>query len=151
MADSVQTKSAWSYLADFENLCDEYLVRKAPSLPSPAKEVIVKFGPWVLAIALIPWVLSVLSMLALSPFAYLGGVQSGFDTLLFVIFNIVLIVMTVIALPGLFKQLRKGWTMMFYVSLVEMVYNLAGRHFVELILGALISLYFLFQVKNYYK
>lgn len=155
MADQAQSKSAKSYLADLENLCDEYFGKKAPSLPENAKEAIVKFGPWIALILLIisaPAVLGLLGLgAALSPFAYLGGITGGVGYMVSIVFTIVIMVMEIIALPGLFKRSRSGWNIMFYSTLLQAVESVLSMNIGGLIIGTLLSLYVLFQIRSYYK
>lgn len=70
-------KDMKSYLSGLENVCEEYLVKKAPALPEGAKEAIVKFGPWIALILLVlsaPVLLGLLGLgTVLMPFSYLGG------------------------------------------------------------------------------
>lgn len=143
-----------SYLADLENLCEDYLVKKAPSLPEGAKEAIVKFGPWISLILIVmsaPLLLGLLGLGAfLTPFSYLGGMGAGFSYTASIVFTIVIMVVQLIALPGLFKRKMSSWKLMFYASLLEAVHNVVLFNLGGLIIGTLLSLYILFQVKKLY-
>lgn len=155
MADHAPSKSAASFLAELENLCDEYFGKKAPSLPENAKEAIVKFGPWIALILLVisaPAILGLLGLgAALSPFAYLGNFSAGIGYTVSIVFTVVIMVLEIIALPGLFKRAKSGWNMMFYVTLLQAVDSLVSVNIGGLIIGTLLSLYVLFQIKSYYK
>ncbi len=155
MADTPKSKDLKSYIADIEKLADEYLVKKAPAMPENIKELIVKFGPWISLILIImaaPIVLGALGLgTFLMPFTYLGGIQAGFAYTVSMVFTVVVLVMELIALPGLFKRAKQGWTWMFYATLVQAVQNLVAMNLGGLIIGTLIGLYILFQIKSYYK
>ena len=148
------SKDYKSYLGDLEKLCEEYLVNKAPALPANVKEAIVKFGPWISLILMLVSLPAILGLLglgaALTPFSYLGGLNAGFSYTASIVFTIVVLVMQLIALPGLFKRKLSGWKMMFYASLVEAVHNVVLFNLGGLIIGTLLSLYILFQVKKLY-
>lgn len=148
------TKDYKSYLTDLENVCEEYLVKKAPAIPDNVREAIVKFGPWISLILLImsaPVILGLLGLGALlTPFSYLGGMGAGFSYTASIIFTIVVMVMQIIALPGLFKRKMSSWRMMFYAALVETVHNVIIFNLGGLIIGTLLSLYVLFQVRKLY-
>jgi hypothetical protein len=60
-------------------------------------------------------------------------------------------VLKAIALPGLFARKMSGWKMLFYSQLVSMVSSLLMMSFFGLIIGGLISLYFIFQIRSMYK
>lgn len=155
MADAAKSKDFKSYLADVEKLCEEYLVDKAPALPKGAKEAIVKFGPWislVLIIMALPLILGVLGLGAiLAPFSLLGGLQAGVGYSLSIIFSVVMLVIEIVALPGLFKRQKSAWYLMFYASLVGALQNLVAFNLGGLVIGTLLGLYVLFQIKSYYK
>lgn len=59
-------------------------------------------------------------------------------------------VLEVLAMPGLFTRKKYAWTLVMYASLLSVVESLI--HFsVGGIIGGIIGLYILFQVKEYYK
>lgn len=64
---------------------------------------------------------------------------------------VVLIGLTLAALPGLFGRRIIGWQLLFYATLVSGVFSLLGGSIVSAILGTLIGLYILFQVRSLYK
>lgn len=144
-----------SALSQLENILDEYLVKKAPEMPKAWKEIIVQFGPWITLIMLIlaaPALLALLGIGALlTPFSFVGGVGAGFSYIVNIVFSIVVIVLEAMAIPGLFARSRKGWDLMFYAILLSGVQSLLTGNIFGLIVGTLLSLYILFQVKSYYK
>jgi len=152
---STPPKDYKSYLGDLEKIADEYLVRKAPALPDGVKEVIVKFGPWISLILLVMSAPLILGFLGLGtfmmPFSYLGGLRMGMGYTVSMVFTAVIMVMEVLALPGLFKWAKAGWTMMYYAALLGAMQNAVAFNLGGLIIGTLLSLYILFQVKSYYK
>jgi ribosome-associated toxin RatA of RatAB toxin-antitoxin module len=56
-----------------------------------------------------------------------------------------------IALPGLFKRTMQGWNFMFYSQLVSIIGGILSYNIVGTLIGAVIGLYILYQVKNKYK
>ncbi len=143
------------YLADLEKLLEEYLLKKAPALPEGAKEAIVKFGPWITLILMIlaaPVLLAALGIgTFLSPFAFMGGLNAGFGYMAGLVFTVVVIVLELIALPGLFKREMRSWRIMYYVTLLNAAQNAISLNLGGLIIGTLLSMYVLFQVREYYK
>jgi len=152
---TTSSKDYKSYLADIEKVCEEYLVKKAPALPENAKEIIVKFGPWISVVLLVMAAPALLALLgigaALTPFSYLAGLSGGVGYTLSMAFTAVIMVVQIIALPGLFKRAKSAWTLMFYVALLEGVHQLVQFNIGGLVIGTVISLYFLFQIKPKYK
>lgn len=152
----IQTqKSVTSYLGDLEKLLEEYLVKKAPALPDGIKEAIVKFGPYlalVLLLMALPVVLGAFGLGGfLLPVSYMAGVRFGLNYTISMIFTIIVMALELIALPGLFKRKISSWNLMFYATLVEAVHNLVLFNLGGLIIGTLLGLYILFQIKSYYK
>jgi len=149
MADDTSTQAP----KDLIGFLDFYLVKKAPfQLPDVAKEWIVTWGPWitiVLLVLMLPPLLFVLGVgTALIPF---GGYGYATGFTLATIFLIVQIGLTIAALPGLFARKLSGWTLIFYAQLTGLVFSILSGSIVSGILGALIGLYILFQVRGLYK
>lgn len=139
------------------------LVKKAPVLPANAKDTFVKLLPWldlVLLIISLPAVLAVLALGSLvGGVATSVGVSTGPLYWLALVFLVVQVVLMGLALPGLFKQSRSGWVLLYYGSLLSVVYNLvhwinSPAAFFGLVWSlavSAVSLWLIFQVRNHYK
>ncbi len=150
------TNSTTNPLSQLENLLEEYLVKKAPfTLPDKWKETIVKFAPYInliLMIIALPALLALFGLGAiLTPFSYLGGLRAGFGYTLGLVVSAITVVLNAIAIPGLFKRSKQGWNYVFYATLVGVVENAIHFNIGGLIIGSLLSLYILFQVKGHYR
>ena len=138
---------------DLIGFLDFYLVRKAPfQLPDEAREWIVQYGPWITIVLLVltlPALLFVLGIgAALVPFGGVGYATGfGYATLGL----IAQIGLTLAALPGLFARRMSGWTLLFYARIVSLVFTLLAGSIVSGLVGGLISMYILFQVRPLYK
>jgi hypothetical protein len=129
-----------------------YLVTKAPfQIPDAGREFLVKFGPWialVLMVITLPFLLVVLGVgTVLSPFAGVGY-ATGFG--LTAILIIAQFVLRAMSLPGLFARKMSGWNLMFYSMLVGFVASLTSYNVIGGILGLLIGLYIIFQIRSKY-
>jgi hypothetical protein len=137
---------------DLIGFLDFYLVKKAPfQIPDAGREFLVKFGPWitlVLMVITLPFLLLVLGVgTVISPFAGVGYATSfGLTAILF----IAQFVLRAIALPGLFARKMSGWNLLFYSMLVGFVASLTAYNVIGAILGLIIGLYILFQVRSKY-
>lgn len=153
------------------------LYKGAPVLPKKAKDVIVEYLPYfvLLGAVLQAWTAYVLWRLAdvaerFSDFAnslsaYYGGPAVGlsaFDKTVIYLGVILLAVealLMLIAFSPLKKRARRGWDLLFLVSLLQIVYAVAlifvdGRgvgSFIFSLIGAAIGFYFLFQIRDHYK
>lgn len=111
-------------------------------------------APWftlVGVIIAIPAVLVVFGLGAIvAPMAFLGGATAGATFSLSIVFLIITLILEVLALPGLFKRSKSGWNFVFYSTLVGVVQNIITFSLGGLIIGSLIGLYVLFQVKERY-
>lgn len=142
-------------MKQLDTLLETYLVHKAPALPPKWKEVLVKFLPWIVLIVLILALPGVLILLGISAFVLptsalmipdaAGGIS------LAVIFLIATIILDALAVPGLFKRSKSAWNLLFYSTLLSAVHSLISFNLGGLIIGTLISLYLLYQIKSYYK
>lgn len=148
-------------LGQLEDTLELYLVKKAPfQLPANVKEIIVKLAPWfsILTIVItLPGILAVLGLSALggaitSILGPLATAQYASSVTLSIIVLALSVILELLALPGLFGRKEGGWRMLFYATLVSLVSSLLS--FATLfngLISALIGLYFLFQIKSYYK
>lgn len=143
------------YLKQLTDQLDLYLVKKAPALPPGVKEAIVKYGPWVMLVMIImalPLVLALFGLGAIFiPVSYLGGVNAGMGYTASLVFVTISVVLEAIALPGLFRREAKSWKLVYYATLISAVQSAVSLNVVGFILGTIISLYILFQVRSYYK
>ena len=137
---------------DVIGFLDFYLVQKAPfQIPQGGREWIVKFGPWITLVLLVlslPALLFVLGLsTALLPY---GGIAyaSGFG------YGAVLLIvqcgLIIAALPGLFARKMSGWKLLFYSEIVSIVSSLLTGNILSALVGGLIGLYILFQVRTLY-
>lgn len=149
------TTSYKNYLKQLEDLLHEYLVKKAPALPTNIKEAIVKFAPWatlVIFIITLPAILVVFGLgVILAPFSFLGGMTAATNNIVTILLTGVQLVLEAMAIPGLFKNSRSAWNLVFYSALVGAVQYLVTFNLGGLLIGSLLSLYILFQVREYYK
>lgn len=153
--EKAKSKDFKSYLGQSEDLLTEYLVKKAPALPVNIREAIVNFAPWVTLVILVltlPLVLAVFGLGAFfAPFSFLGGITAGTNYILTIVFSGVQLVLEAMAIPGLFNRKRSAWNLVYYAALVGALQNIVTFNLGGLIIGTLLSLYILFQVKEYYK
>ena len=142
-------------LQKLDSLFEEYLVKKAPSLPEKAKDVIVSFGPYIellLIIISLPALLAIFGLgAALMPFSFMGGISVGFGYTLGMLYSAATIVLGIIALPGLFKRAKSAWNLLYYSALIGVIYNALTLNIGGLVIGTLLNLYILYQIKEYYK
>ena len=139
---------------DLIGFLDFYLVQKAPfQLPAGAKDMLVRFGPWialVLIVISLPVLLLALGLSTLvAPWLLGPTYAAGFG--LATLGSIVQMGLLIAALPGLFARKMSGWTLAFYGELVGIVASLLAGGFVAAIIGGLIGLYLMFQIRPLYR
>jgi hypothetical protein len=146
------------FLAQIEATLYEYMVKKAPfALPIGVKEFIVKFSPYliiVMAVLALPAMLGAIGLTTvLAPVAMVaGGYSWGPLLIISLIVSFAVIIMEIIAVPGLFKRSRGAWNILFYASLVSLVGGLLSlQGLIGTIIGAIIGWYILFQIRDMYK
>ena len=137
---------------DLIGFLDFYLVKKAPfQLPAEVREFFVKFGPWIALVFLVLSLPALLVMLGIgTAFMPFGGavytVGFSFATLVL----LAQLVLLAVALPGLFKRKMSAWRLIFYSQLVGILFQLLMGSFLGAIIGGLIGLYILFQIRPLY-
>ncbi|HEX9565752.1 MAG TPA: hypothetical protein VF981_17355 [Gemmatimonadaceae bacterium] len=137
---------------DLIGFLDHYLVRKAPfQIPDGGREWIVRYGPWIMLVLLVLTLPAVLIALGIGtflvPFGGLGYATGfGFLTL----FILAATVLRALSLPGLFARKMSGWQLAFYAQIVDFVGGLLSRSIIGAIVGALIGMYILFQIRSLY-
>jgi len=137
---------------DLIGFLDYYLVEKVPfQIPDNAREWLVRYGPWiaiVLTVLSLPALLFALGIgVALAP---LGGLGYATGFTWHALGAILQVGLTIAALPGLFARKMGGWQLLFYATLASVLFSLLGGSIVSGLVGAIISLYILFQVRPLY-
>jgi len=161
-----------------ESAMDEYFVKKAPfQLPENGRRTLVEYAPW---ISLVFGILGILAALGLwrignrvnEAVEYVNGLNQYYNTpapeinelgLFFYIALLALAVQAVLmiaAFPGLKKRSKKtGWDFMLYGTLASLAYGFFVifsdqgdiGNLLWSVIGSVISLYLLAQVRTYYK
>ncbi|MEI6559589.1 MAG: hypothetical protein WCO00_14395 [Rhodospirillaceae bacterium] len=134
---------------------DDLLGSKAPiQIPGKVRYLMAKFGHWLvmgLMVLVLPGQLIALGMrAAMLPFASMAGTDSSLKLALALAMLLFLIVILIMALPGLQGRKVVGWQLLVLGNGINLVYGLLTGGIVGPILGALIGLYVLFQLRRYY-
>lgn len=149
-------KSSNASLSALEQTLDLYFGKKAPALPSGAKEFLVSIAPWAVLVCVLVTLPAVLALAGISSFvmpmySYMAYPGTGPWLMLSSIVLVITIILEALAIPGLFSRSKQGWNYVFYASLVSVVFNLISFNFIGAIISGLISFYLLFQLKSYYR
>lgn len=153
---SMATNKDWkSYLKQLTDKLDEVFGKKAPQLPEGVKDFIVKVAPWLTILGVVFGVIGVLALLgvgALSlPFAAVGAGNLTLGVVVSLVFGIVSLILEAMAIGPLMKRKEKGWTLLYYVVLLNAVSAILSLNFLGLLIGTVIFMYLLFQIRSYYK
>jgi hypothetical protein len=142
-------------LNQLDTFLDLYLTKKAPSLPENIKEIIVKFAPYLSIIGIVISIPGLFLLLGLNtlfaPAVLLAGAGFGFSNIISILFMVITLVLEALAIPGLFSRKSSAWKLIFYVALINAVNSLLHFDLFGLVIGTVISMYFLYQVKSFYK
>jgi hypothetical protein len=131
-----------------------YFTVKAPfQFPVNFREGFVKYWPIITLIVMVLAIPAVLVFLglgtALLPVSFLGGISAGLGYTFTMILTIIGLVLSVLALPGLFNRKRSGWVFSYYAQILSIAGSLIGLHLISVLVG-LLFLMLLFQVRDYY-
>lgn len=145
---------AYSAIPQLEEWLAEYLGQKAPQMPEKWRQTIAKISPWITLVVLVlglPLILAAFGLgLATVPAAAMIGYHYGTWTIILAVVSIASLILELMALPGLFHRAKKGWVFVFYAALITAAVNILSVN-IGGILGDIIGLYILFQIKNQYK
>jgi len=151
---TIKNKKWKMILVDLEKKLSELFVKKLPELPKKIKEIIVKGGPYLVLILLvfsIPVILAFMGVaITMTSLVILGGAKGCFY-IVSVLLGMIMIILQIMAIPGLFKRKIQSWRLLFYISLISVFLNLLEFDWWSLVVEAGISWYILFQIKSYYK
>lgn len=129
----------------------EDFFKKAPQLPTSARDVLVAITPWIALIFGILGVIAGLGLVGVSPLGLFGGVNVAVGALASGVLAILSSVLMLMAFPKLQKHVYGGWMLLFWSEVVNIVANLVTFNLVGALIGGLIGFYLLFQIKSYYK
>lgn len=145
------------FITRLEMLLDRYMVKEAPfTLPPGLKEFIVTVSPYLVMLGILMTLSSLRGVIGAAtlaePLAMMAGYGWGLSAIITLITSLTTLVLFVMAVSGLFKRTQSAWRLVFYASIVSFVGSvLALSNIVGGIIGAIISWYILFQVKEFYK
>lgn len=125
-----------------------------PKLPAGFVDFLVMIAPW---LALVFGIMGILGSIAafgflgmVGPYAMMYGASRAGLWYVAVIGGLIASVFTLLAFPGLRDKKTNGWTMLFWAQVISVASSVVGIN-VGGIVGALIGLYILFQMKLRYK
>ena len=134
---------------------DELLGSKAPiQIPGKLRFLMAKFGHWLvmaMMVLVLPGQLISLGMrAAMLPFASMSGSDSSLKLAFALAMLLFLIVILIMALPGLQGRKVVGWQLLMLANGINLAYGILTGGIFGPVLGALIWLYVLFQLRRYY-
>lgn len=122
---------------------------KAPfQLPTEWKDFIVKVSPYIMLI-LVPLTVLAIGLTAIA--SIFTSITTNLRWSLATIIVLAALVCSLLSIKGLFDRKREGWVWSYYAFLLILLSDLLHFHFIDAIITFLISGYFLFQIREYYK
>ena len=151
-------------LLKLESTLTHYFSNNPPAhLPDNAQRVMVKIIPWLVVSALVmtlPWLF--LAITVGSSIGFVGSATASTLKPLYYVSVLTLLVVVIIlmrALPGLFNRRASAWRLLYYATLINVVYAVfrwlsvpaAIFSFIWALFISLIALYILFQIRPHYR
>ncbi len=130
------------------------LFAKFPAFPDSLVDILVMIAPWLALIGGILGLLGLLSVLGLSA-AFIGAIGVGaygstWAYYVSIIGGAVVAVLYIMAFSPLRAQQKRGWDLLYYAFLLNLLISLITFNFLGLILTFLIGGWILFQVRPKY-
>jgi len=132
------------------------LSKNFPQLPKRIKEIIVRYIPLMIIVFYVSIIPSFFALTAFHVLPLNDLVPRKFFYLFmpmgYLIWGVSLIaiIMRFSAIKGLEARKLSAWRILFYATLISAVGDLVASDFITLIVSLIISLYFLFQIKDFY-
>jgi len=154
-----QTNQAKDALGKLEALFEEYLGKKTPAMPENIKDTLVSFAPYLAILTVVVSAPALFALLGIGsmigPFsAFLGAgymMQYSFTFMIGAGALLVSAVFAALAIQGLFKREMKAWRLMYYSSLISFVATVLQGSVMSALVGLIIGMYILFQVREKYR
>lgn len=154
---SSSSKSSSAPGVNFHNIesqIENFVTKTLPPLPEKGVEILVQLSPWfaVLGVILgVPTILTLLGVSRAAAYYRLAGIGLGWGYQISNLLFIVQMVLSALAIQGLFARKLSAWRLMYYSAWVSILANLLSGEVVGMLIGGLLSFYLLFQVKKAYK
>lgn len=130
----------------------ETFFAKLPQFPTDVKDLIVKYGPYVVLVGGVVTLLSTLQ-------SFFSGLRSPdifvFNNYLFLVFNAVVGLALIASFKPLLNRQMRGWRTLFYINILDIVilvisFVLFPAFYIFGFAAPLIAFFLLFQVKSHY-
>lgn len=136
-------------MSSFKDTLSKYFVDKAPKLPEKVKDVLVIIAPWLTIVSVVGMATAALSWLKWqNQFRAMNILFPGATVSLAL--NVASAVIMAMAIRGLFARTRKAWDLVFAASVIGIVGEIISINIVSAIISFIISMYFLFQLRDRY-
>lgn len=136
-----------------EKELEPIFLQKFPPFSESVKEFLVQYGPYIILVLSIIGVLGLLTALGLGGAVLgMGGVTAGiaFTAYVGIAIGIVTLVMYLMAFSPLKARKRAGWNLLYYALLLGLISNLIQLNLLGFIVGGIIGLWVLFQIREKY-
>jgi hypothetical protein len=132
----------------------ENIFKQFPHLPQNVKEVLVNIAPWIALIfgilGVIGGVSALIGQAGLSAITMYVGARVGVMVFLTGAITIVSSVLMLMAYPKLVKRAYSGWTYLLWAQGVSAISAILSLYVVS-VLGIIVGLWLLFELKSFYK
>lgn len=151
------TNQIFSLVDKVDSSLSPFFLKKIPPLPKNFSELIVKFGPYLILIAIISSLFSLISFMEIRSFGYrvfspfISTARLGFPFFLSILISAINTLILISALPGLFSRKLRSWKLLFFSVLLSLFQILSFRNIFSPIISGFISFYFLYQIKPFYR
>lgn len=125
-----------------------------PKLPANVLDIIVKVVPYLALIGGILGLWATVSALGMfGAVSMIVPINVTTPALFYIglLFGVAASILDLVAFPKLQTNSKIGWDYLYYGAVLSFVQSVLSLNFIGAILGSLISMYLLFQIRHYYK
>ena len=137
-----------------EKELEPIFLEKFPEFPDHVKEVIVRYGPYILLILSIIGLLGILTAFGVGGAAIssigVAAYGTGFGFYVGIALNIVTLVLYLMAFSPLRARKKEGWNLIYYALLISLLVNLIQLNIIGALIGGIVGFWILFQIRSKY-
>jgi hypothetical protein len=139
-----------------EKELEPIFLQKFPAFPDEVKEFLVKYGPYLMLVGALLGISALIGaygvlggseLYGIGLNAYGGG---GIQLWIGMAITLVVLIIYLLAFKPLKERKKKGWDLLYYALLLNLVANIVQLNIFSLIFGAIIGFWVLFQVREKY-
>ena len=136
-----------------ENELEPIFLGKFPPFPDDIKELLVKYGPYLILISAVFMLFGLLTAFGVGTAAIgIGAIPFGSGLMMYIALFVVTIIAVIylMAFTPLRARKKAGWNLIYYALLLSLFSNIIQLAFLSAIISGVLGFWVLFQIREKY-